>query len=134
MVPYSVGYIFRMHISQWIFKDFSVSNGINYWIRCIFSREVFDKKSSNYQFIQISFHSNLIKCGHLTFINLTKGSHRKNYETYYRSARVQVWSISKYFLTISNNFLALSWSISVYLSLFWTILVYLGRPGKSGES
>ena len=32
----------------------------------------------------------------------------------------------KYILTISNNFLRLSCSISVYLCLFWTILVYLG--------
>ena len=49
----------------------------------------------------------------------------KNYKTYYRSARVQVWTISKYFLTISNNFLGLSCSISVYLGIFWNILVYL---------
>ena len=59
----------------------------------------------------------------------------KNYETYYRSARVQVWTISKYFLSISNNFLGLSLSILVYLvsrsildylGLSLSILVYLG--------
>ena len=49
---------------------------------------------------------------------------KKNYETYYRSARVQVLTISKYLLTKSNNFLGLYRSILVYLGLFWTILVY----------
>ena len=40
---------------------------------------------------------------------------KKNYETYYRSARVQVWSILKYLLTILNNFLCLSPSILLSL-------------------
>ena len=62
-------------------------------------------------------------------------TNKKNYETYYRSARVQVWTISKYFLSISNNFLGLSLSILVYLvsrsildylGLSLSILVYLG--------
>ena len=39
---------------------------------------------------------------------------------------MQVLTITKYFLTISNNFLVLSCSISVYFGLLWTILVYLG--------
>ena len=63
----------------------------------------------------------------------------KNYETYYRSARVQVWTISEYLLTISNNillylglsqsildYLGLSLCISVYLCLSRSILVYVG--------
>ena len=50
----------------------------------------------------------------------------KNYETYNRSARVQVWTKSKYLLTISNNFLGLSCSILVYFGLSWFILVHLG--------
>ena len=49
-----------------------------------------------------------------------------NYETYFRRARVQVWTISKYFLTISNNFLSLSPSILLYLGLSRSILDYLG--------
>ena len=52
----------------------------------------------------------------------------KKYETYYRSARVQVWTISKYILTILNKFLALFYSISIfyYLGLSRCISVYLG--------
>jgi len=70
-----------------------------------------------------------------SFRSLSKGRFKKNYETYYRSARVQVWTISKYFLSISNNFLGLSLSILVYLvsrsildylGLSLSILVYLG--------
>ena len=63
---------------------------------------------------------------------------------HYRSVRLQVWTTFKYFLIISNNFLGLSYSISVisdyyglliscsnsvypvYLSLFWSISVHLG--------
>ena len=41
----------------------------------------------------------------------------KNYATYYRSARVQVCIISKYFLLYQTIF-------SVYLGLSWFILVY----------
>ena len=50
--------------------------------------------------------------------------YNKNYETYYRSARVQVWTISKYLLT--NNFFSLSHSILLDLGLSWSILDYLG--------
>ena len=64
-----------------------------------------------------------------------KKDHRLDFETLgtvskkimrHMSARVKVWTISMYFLTIANNFLALSCSISVYLRLFWTIFVFLG--------
>ena len=51
---------------------------------------------------------------------------QKNYETHYRSARVQVWTISKYIWTILNNFLGLSCSILLYLGLYWSIMDYLG--------
>ena len=51
---------------------------------------------------------------------------KKYYETYYRSARVQVWTISRYSLTISNNFLGLSRRILVYFGLSWSISVHLG--------
>ena len=67
--------------------------------------------------------------------------YRKNYETYYWSARVQVWTISNNFLGLSRSILlflyfGLSWSfwghlgasrfIPVYLGLSWTLLDYLG--------
>ena len=61
-------------------------------------------------------------------INLLQNSDlskNKNYETYYRSARVQVRTISKYFLTLLNNFLGLFRSILLYLGLPCFLLVYL---------
>ena len=54
---------------------------------------------------------------------------KEKYKTYYRGPRVQ---FSHKFWTIlndgevSNYFLSLSWSISVYLRLSWSILFYLG--------
>ena len=60
--------------------------------------------------------------------------HYKNYETYYRSTRVQVFTISKYFQlfrTIFLVYLGLSWSISVYLCLFglsWCLGAYCVSP------
>ena len=53
----------------------------------------------------------------------------KDYKTYYASARVQVWTISMYFFTISNNFLTLLPSststqlnsIQLKLRLRWSI-------------
>jgi len=54
---------------------------------------------------------------------------RKNYATYYRSTRVQVWTISKYFelyWTIFSVYLALSQFISVYFGLSCSISLHLG--------
>ena len=77
---------------------------------------------------------------------------KKKYETYYRSAMVQVLTISKYFywyltiflvyfplsrfilvffglswsILVNTVFLGVSWSISVYLNLSWAFSGYLG--------
>ena len=76
---------------------------------------------SNYTYQQVS---NSNHGSNMAPLIVSRGaSEKKNYETYHRRARVQVWTISKNILTISDNFLRLSSSISVYLSLFWTILV-----------
>ena len=51
----------------------------------------------------------------------------KNYKTYYyRSTRVRVLTISKYFLSVSNNFIGVSHSILLYLGLSWFFFDYLG--------
>ena len=62
---------------------------------------------------------------------------KKNYETYYRSARVQLfnkfWTILndfEAFWTLPYHFLILSWSISIYLHLCQSIFVYLS-PSRS---
>ena len=54
---------------------------------------------------------------------ISPSSYTKNYESYYRSARLQVWTI----LSIFNNFFYLSRSILVLIDLSWFISVYLGQ-------
>ena len=57
--------------------------------------------------------------------------HYKNYETYYRSTRVQVFTISKYFQlfrTIFLVYLALSRFIFVFFGLSWCLGAYCVSP------
>ena len=52
----------------------------------------------------------------------------KNYETYYRSARLRVLtSFEQFYLywTIFFTYLSLFWSVSIYLGLIWFSSVYL---------
>ena len=53
---------------------------------------------------------------------------KKNYETYYRSARLRVLtSFEQFYLcwTIFFIYLSLSWSVSIYLDLIWFSSAYL---------
>ena len=85
----------------------------------------------NLKMLKRCFNSNFadissIKETIIVFSNLLHKMKTKNYETYYRSARLKNFEA---FFSISNNFLLqlwLFWSIFVYLTLSQSISDYLG--------
>ena len=109
--------------------DTETSMWISRSIKCPYFLATSKLLSGNFLLELIYRYSTTIQIPVHIYIDM-KGKKNKN-ETYNRSARVQVCTISKNFSTISTNFLGLSCSILLYLGLsylglFLTILVYLG--------
>ena len=70
-----------------------------------------------------SMSLSLNKFFNLVLATILRLGFKKNYESYYRSERLQVWTILNNLIYIEPFFL------SIYLGLSWPISVYLGSAG-----